>query len=89
MLWQIAAYKLDHRAWAGVPPTIAYELQVEGKSREGSVQSFIDHNHSAVTRCSVEEVRTLTGVDDRTRMTIGTLEGGKITSVTLCSRCIK
>eukprot|EP00656_Telonema_subtile_P028802 TRINITY_DN3143_c0_g1_i2.p1 TRINITY_DN3143_c0_g1~~TRINITY_DN3143_c0_g1_i2.p1 ORF type:complete len:593 (-),score=86.63 TRINITY_DN3143_c0_g1_i2:39-1817(-) len=44
---EVAAYKLDHKAWVGVPPTIAYSLTVEGQAVEGSVQSFIDHNHSA------------------------------------------
>eukprot|EP00658_Telonema_sp_P-2_P008662 TRINITY_DN13273_c0_g1_i2.p1 TRINITY_DN13273_c0_g1~~TRINITY_DN13273_c0_g1_i2.p1 ORF type:complete len:646 (+),score=142.43 TRINITY_DN13273_c0_g1_i2:281-2218(+) len=44
---EVAAYKLDHKAWVGVPPTIAYKLTVEGQAVEGSVQGFIDHHHSA------------------------------------------
>eukprot|EP00657_Telonema_sp_P-1_P006630 TRINITY_DN2585_c0_g1_i2.p1 TRINITY_DN2585_c0_g1~~TRINITY_DN2585_c0_g1_i2.p1 ORF type:complete len:197 (+),score=79.41 TRINITY_DN2585_c0_g1_i2:49-639(+) len=38
---EVAAYKLDHHSWVGVPPTIAYKLMVEGQAVEGSVQSFI------------------------------------------------
>lgn len=44
---EVAAYKLDHKAWAGVPATINYQTSIGGSNIEGSVQSFIEHDHSA------------------------------------------